>query len=54
MYDQAAGALPKPSRRCDLCGAEMKHLGDLAQTIKSPAVRVFRCYACDHVAVDRF
>jgi hypothetical protein len=42
-----------PVRRCERCGAEMKRLGELPALSTHAAVRVFRCYACDHVVSDR-
>jgi hypothetical protein len=43
-----------PVRRCEKCATEMKQLGELPALSIHAAVRVFRCYACDHVATDRF
>ena len=39
-------------RNCDKCGAEMKPLGVLAALSIRAAIRVLRCYACDHVVAD--
>jgi hypothetical protein len=38
-----------PSRPCDKCDADMTHLSDLQPMIGSAAMRIFRCYACNHV-----
>ena len=43
-----------PVRPCDLCGERMKQLGTLPDSLTGPAIRVFRCYACNHVASDPF
>lgn len=40
-------------RHCEKCSAMMKQLGELPARSIRAAVRVFRCYACDHVAADR-
>lgn len=40
-------------RRCDECGAQMKQLGELPALSIRDAIKVFRCYACDHVVSDR-
>ena len=40
-------------RRCEKCNAEMKQLGELPALSIHAAIKVFRCYACDHVATDR-
>jgi hypothetical protein len=40
-------------RRCEKCDAAMKQLAELpAQSIRT-AIKVFRCYSCDHVVSDR-
>ena len=41
-----------PSRVCDNCDAAMTHLSDLQPMIGSPAMRIFRCYACNHVVSE--
>ncbi len=41
-----------PSRTCDKCGADMTHLSDLQPIIGSAAMRIFRCYACNHVVSE--
>ena len=41
-----------PSRVCDKCDADMTHLSDLQPMIGSPAMRIFRCYACNHVVSE--
>ena len=40
-------------RRCDRCAAEMKQLAELPALSIRAAVRIFRCYICDHVVSDR-
>jgi hypothetical protein len=41
-----------PSRTCEKCEADMTHLSDLQPIIGSAAMRVFRCYACNHVVSE--
>ncbi len=41
--------LDVPSRACDKCDAAMTHLSDLQPIIGSAAMRIFRCYSCNHV-----
>jgi hypothetical protein len=43
----------KPSRSCEKCNADMKQLGELPALALHAAIRIFRCYACDHVVADR-
>jgi hypothetical protein len=43
----------KPSRRCEKCNADMKQLGELPALSIHAALKVFRCYVCDHVVADR-
>jgi hypothetical protein len=40
-------------RRCDKCDAAMKQLGELPALSIRPAIKIFRCYVCDHVVSDR-
>lgn len=40
-------------RHCEKCSAMMKQLGELPALSIRTAIRVFRCYACDHIAADR-
>ncbi len=40
-------------RRCEKCDAAMKQLAELPALSIRAAIKVFRCYACDHVASDR-
>jgi hypothetical protein len=40
-------------RNCEKCNAEMKQLGVLPALSIRAAIRVFRCYSCDHVVADR-
>jgi hypothetical protein len=44
--------LDAPSRACDKCDADMTHLSDLQPIIGSAAMRIFRCYACNHVVSE--
>jgi hypothetical protein len=36
-------------RICEKCRAEMKPLGVLPAVLDRAAIKVFRCYGCDHV-----
>jgi hypothetical protein len=36
-----------------LCNAGMKQLGELPSLSIHAAIRIFRCYACDHVVSER-
>jgi hypothetical protein len=51
--DDANGLLDpadsNPMRICEKCSAAMKQLGELRALSIRTAVKVFRCYACDHV-----
>ena len=38
-----------PIGTCDICASEMTHLSDLPSLLRAAAVRVFRCYVCNHV-----
>lgn len=40
-------------RRCEKCDAVMKQLAELPALSIRAAIKVFRCYACDHVVSDR-
>ncbi|MDB5578735.1 MAG: hypothetical protein JWR80_3911 [Bradyrhizobium sp.] len=40
-------------RRCEKCDAEMKQLAELPALSIRAAIKVFRCYGCDHVVSDR-
>lgn len=42
-----------PSRVCDKCDAAMTHLSDLQPMIGSAAMRIFRCYSCNHVVSEQ-
>ena len=35
------------------CAAEMKQLGELPALSIHAAIKVFRCYTCDHAVTDR-
>jgi hypothetical protein len=39
-------------RRCEKCDAAMKQLAELPALSIRAAIKVFRCYVCDHVASD--
>jgi len=41
-----------PSRTCDKCDANMTHLSDLQPIVGSAAMRIFRCYVCNHVVSE--
>jgi hypothetical protein len=41
------------SRSCEKCHAVMKQLAELPALSIHAAIRVFRCYACDHVVTER-
>jgi NAD-dependent SIR2 family protein deacetylase len=34
---------------CPACHGELTHLGDLAASLRQPALRIWRCYTCDNV-----
>jgi hypothetical protein len=40
-------------RSCEKCHAVMKQLGELPALSIHAAIKVFRCYACDHVVTER-
>ncbi len=40
-------------RNCERCNAEMKLLGVLPALSIHAAIKVFRCYTCNHVAAER-
>ena len=42
-----------PVRRCEKCDAAMKQLAELPALSIRAAIKVFRCYSCDHVVSDR-
>jgi hypothetical protein len=42
-----------PLRSCEKCHAVMKQLGELPALSIHAAIKVFRCYACDHVVTER-
>jgi hypothetical protein len=54
--DSASGASDPadqtPRRICEKCGAAMKQLGELPAFSNHAALKVFRCYGCDHVVSD--
>jgi hypothetical protein len=41
-----------PSRVCEKCSSDMTHLSDLQPMVGSAALRVFRCYDCNHVVSE--
>lgn len=42
-----------PGRHCEKCDAVMKQLAELPALSIRTAIRVFRCYGCDHVVSER-
>jgi hypothetical protein len=40
-------------RSCEKCNADMKQLGELPALSIHAAIKIFRCYACDHVVAER-
>jgi hypothetical protein len=40
-------------RSCEKCNADMKQLGELPALSIHAAIKVFRCYVCDHVVAER-
>jgi len=38
---------------CEQCGADMKQLGKLPAVSMHPALKVFRCYACNNVISEQ-
>jgi len=42
-----------PSRSCEKCNADMKQLGELPALSIHAAIKVFRCYVCDHVVSEQ-
>ena len=42
-----------PLRVCEKCGAVMKQLGAFPALSFHAAVRIFRCYVCDHVVSEQ-
>ena len=40
-------------RVCDKCNANMTHLSDLPDFHDHAAARIFRCYACNNVALQK-
>jgi len=45
-----AGDIPAPI--CEKCEETMTHLSDLQPRLLGAALRVFRCYACNHVVSE--
>jgi hypothetical protein len=41
-----------PNRICEKCSAVMKQLGELPALSNHAALKVFRCYGCDHVVSE--
>jgi hypothetical protein len=41
-----------PTRICEKCNAVMKQLGELPALSIHAAIKVFRCYGCDHVVSE--
>jgi len=40
------------SRRCDNCGAEMKHLSDLPGHLGAAPIRIYGCDRCNRVVSE--
>jgi hypothetical protein len=40
-------------RHCENCNAEMRQLGELPALSIHAAMRIFRCYVCDHVVAEQ-
>lgn len=40
-------------RICAKCNAGMRQLGEFPALSIHPALKIFRCYACDHVVEER-
>lgn len=59
MASDGASVPPDPAdpdkgvRICEKCNAEMKQLGVLPALSIHTALKVFRCYGCDHVVAER-
>jgi len=58
MASDDANVPPQPAdqerpRNCEKCHAVMKQLAELPALSIHAAVKVFRCYACDHVVTER-
>ncbi|SHL59886.1 hypothetical protein SAMN05444159_6329 [Bradyrhizobium lablabi] len=51
--DPNVPAQQERSRPCEKCNAAMKQLGELPALSIHAAIRIFRCYACDHVVTER-
>jgi hypothetical protein len=54
--DDANGPLkpadPNPMRICEKCDTVMKQLGELPALSIHAAIKVYRCYGCDHVVSE--
>jgi hypothetical protein len=59
MASDDARVPPEPAaqqsglRNCDHCNAAMTQLGELPALSIHPAIKVYRCYACDRVVTER-
>jgi len=42
-----------PLRHCERCNATMKQLGELPSLSIHAAIRIYRCYSCDHVVSEQ-
>jgi hypothetical protein len=42
-----------PARICEKCDAVMKQLGEFPALSIHAAIRIFRCYVCNHVVSER-
>jgi hypothetical protein len=43
----------QPARNCDKCDAVMKQLGEFPALSIHAAIRIFRCYVCNHLVSER-
>jgi hypothetical protein len=43
-----------PTCKCEVCGENMKLLGNLPDTQSFAAARVFRCYGCNNVTSEQW
>jgi hypothetical protein len=48
----SSGGSDRPSRICEICDAQMTHLSDLQPRLLDGPLRIFRCYACNHVTSE--
>jgi hypothetical protein len=43
-----------PTRKCDLCADQMKHIGNVPHSVRGAEIRVFRCDECCLVTTETF